>query len=355
MHIKKPLVSFGARRSILTGNELKHSDYAGLGAIAPAQTFAISYDFPHYNQNQLGICTAIDLADMLQKVYGIPFSPQFIYNLGKKLYDKDLDEGSSILTMVRVVNNYGAAPLSFVPTDDTTKNYEEYVEDWFTPEAFAEALKYKMNYATARLDPLGFASDLSTSKYGLMTIMQVGEEWYTNKAGQIDYKDDDIDPLRAPHPVTGGHSIKVIEYQGLDINQLRTLRNTWGDKDNPIMPGDLVWGDNGDIHYIYQTLKPYVLEAWSISLPIPGQPIGLTFSTDLKLGMTSTDVCHLQVYLNNHGFPVALTGPGSAGKETDYFGNATQKALAKFQAANGISPALGNFGPITRAFVNSHE
>lgn len=63
----------------------------------------------------------------------------------------------------------------------------------------------------------------------------------------------------------------------------------------------------------------------------------------------------LQRFLNTNGFPVALTGPGSLNNETDTFGELTKQALIKFQQANGITPALGIFGPITKAFINKNS
>jgi len=51
---------------------------------------------------------------------------------------------------------------------------------------------------------------------------------------------------------------------------------------------------------------------------------------------------------------VSESGPGSVGNETTRFGAATRGALARFQAANGISPAVGYFGAITRSYINSH-
>jgi parallel beta-helix repeat protein len=60
----------------------------------------------------------------------------------------------------------------------------------------------------------------------------------------------------------------------------------------------------------------------------------------------------LQRFLNTNGFPIAQSGPGSLNNETDTFGELTRQALARFQQANGISPALGIFGPITKAFIN---
>jgi peptidoglycan hydrolase-like protein with peptidoglycan-binding domain len=77
------------------------------------------------------------------------------------------------------------------------------------------------------------------------------------------------------------------------------------------------------------------------------------FYRDLTLGSQGQDVLALQVFLNNHGFSVAWSGAGSAGQETNYFGNATKAALAKYQSSVGIRPASGNFGPITRAYIGN--
>lgn len=78
-----------------------------------------------------------------------------------------------------------------------------------------------------------------------------------------------------------------------------------------------------------------------------------TFTRDLTVGATGEDVRQLQVFLNANGYVVASTGAGSAGMESTYFGGLTKAALAKYQAAEGISPAVGYFGPITRAAVHA--
>ena len=77
------------------------------------------------------------------------------------------------------------------------------------------------------------------------------------------------------------------------------------------------------------------------------------FTRDLTLGATGEDVRQLQIFLNSNGYTVSTEGPGSPGQETTYFGTLTQQALARYQAANDIAPAVGYFGPITRAQVNS--
>ena len=78
-------------------------------------------------------------------------------------------------------------------------------------------------------------------------------------------------------------------------------------------------------------------------------PAALLSSGNLTLGSKGAAVKALQQYLNGNGYQVAASGAGSVGNETEYFGNATKAALAKWQSANGVSPAAGFFGAITRA------
>ncbi|OIO50178.1 MAG: hypothetical protein COX12_01510 [Candidatus Brennerbacteria bacterium CG23_combo_of_CG06-09_8_20_14_all_44_41] len=83
-------------------------------------------------------------------------------------------------------------------------------------------------------------------------------------------------------------------------------------------------------------------------------PTQYTFTRNLSFGMTGEDVRQLQMYLNAHGAVVAASGVGSVEHETTYFGYATKVALIQFQKSANISPAVGYFGPVTRAYVNSH-
>ena len=68
----------------------------------------------------------------------------------------------------------------------------------------------------------------------------------------------------------------------------------------------------------------------------------------------------LQKALNHLGYGIANSGDGSIGNETTYFGPATERALQRFQAANGIvssgapdSTGYGAFGPSTRSALNA--
>lgn len=71
-----------------------------------------------------------------------------------------------------------------------------------------------------------------------------------------------------------------------------------------------------------------------------------TFTRDLTIGAQGADVTQLQNWLisRGHAIPAGATG---------YFGAQTAAALAAYQRANGITPAVGYFGPVTRAKVNA--
>jgi len=79
-----------------------------------------------------------------------------------------------------------------------------------------------------------------------------------------------------------------------------------------------------------------------------------SFTRSLYLGVSSgDDVKCLQMYLNAAGHPVASAGAGSSGNETMFFGSRTKAAVASWQAANGVSPAVGYFGPLSQAKYSS--
>ncbi|MFA5392423.1 MAG: peptidoglycan-binding domain-containing protein [Candidatus Paceibacterota bacterium] len=77
------------------------------------------------------------------------------------------------------------------------------------------------------------------------------------------------------------------------------------------------------------------------------------FNTDLSQGMTANDVKNLQIVLNkNSSTRVALSGAGSSGNETTYFGSLTFAAVKNFQASKSIINT-GYVGPLTRAALNA--
>lgn len=94
------------------------------------------------------------------------------------------------------------------------------------------------------------------------------------------------------------------------------------------------------------------------ALMAPFAAVGYTFGTNLRMGDSGFDVITLQQVLNTSpDTQVALTGPGSPGQETTYFGAKTFEAIKKFQtkyyaevlAPGGLVAPTGFVGPATRA------
>ncbi len=107
-------------------------------------------------------------------------------------------------------------------------------------------------------------------------------------------------------------------------------------------------------------LQALIAQAKSSGVNIPASASALlnasanaAFNRSLTLGSNGDDVKSLQVFLNTHGFAIASAGPGSLGNETTRFGSLTRAALAKFQTANGITPAAGYFGPLTMKYLKA--
>lgn len=74
----------------------------------------------------------------------------------------------------------------------------------------------------------------------------------------------------------------------------------------------------------------------------------------LRMGMSGDDVKELQKLLNQKGFAVAASGPGSQGQETKLFGLRTYRAVVAFQKAHNLKPD-GVVGPKTWAMLTRDQ
>jgi peptidoglycan hydrolase-like protein with peptidoglycan-binding domain len=92
-------------------------------------------------------------------------------------------------------------------------------------------------------------------------------------------------------------------------------------------------------------MHPFLQNVTTGNTTTPAQPVTTTAGTG--------SIYDLQRYLiaQNSGSASALLATHGA---TGNFGSVTKSALAEFQVRVGISPASGNYGPITRAYIATH-
>lgn len=88
-------------------------------------------------------------------------------------------------------------------------------------------------------------------------------------------------------------------------------------------------------------LSSFAFGGSSESGEVVGRVLGSTafqFSKDINIRINSVgpEVKALQIFLNENGFLVAESGPGSKGNETEFFGEKTRDAVIRFQEANDI-------------------
>ncbi len=86
---------------------------------------------------------------------------------------------------------------------------------------------------------------------------------------------------------------------------------------------------------------------------VPAACVGITFTRNLTVGSTGSDVKCLQALLNTSASTqVSVSGAGSPGYETTTFGPKTLVAVKIYQAQQGLTPA-NQVGPMTRAKLNA--
>jgi len=128
--------------------------------------------------------------------------------------------------------------------------------------------------------------------------------------------------------------------------------------------GGIFRGRAGNIPTPVQTTIPGTQVAQipvttSTTPTVSASGISVIFTKSFNVRATHSDVKRLQQLLNSDpATKVAVSGAGSPGKETNYFGPATTKAVQKFQCKYNIvcsgtlkTTGYGNLGPKTRAKI----
>lgn len=114
----------------------------------------------------------------------------------------------------------------------------------------------------------------------------------------------------------------------------------------------LVQGTESSALLVPGALIQALASAMSVPSTVSSQQVK-TITVSLVQRDRGESVTLLQQFLMAQQGPAAevLAAVGATG----YFGDLTRAALAEYQRNAGISPAIGNFGPITRAYIQAHE
>lgn len=259
------------------------------------------------------------------------FSPQYTWADIKSFDGIPLDSGTDMRSVFKSVTKDGVLDFNMLGNSVSLSEQE------YAHPAISASMKQDASSHTGF--GYGFGSDITFSgikqfinDHGMAILaVRVGDEWWTAANGTASWQEKDILPLRNPKIVVGGHFVVAHSYDENYIYFLNSWSNTWG------RTGHGYFG----VDYM-----PFVNDI--------GALFPLSFDKDLKEGMTDPDVLRLQQVLNkNPDTQVAITGPGSPGEETDYFGAMTFNAVIRFQVLHKIIPTSGYCGPLTRAILNS--
>lgn len=108
-------------------------------------------------------------------------------------------------------------------------------------------------------------------------------------------------------------------------------------------------GSTSRVHDAQNDQTIIALDKEKGSIPTTTTTSGVyAYARNLTLGSTGADVVALQTFLEQKSFLVMPQGILKG-----YFGQLTRNAVKRYQESKGIAPALGFFGPITRASVQA--
>lgn len=307
---------------------------------------------PVWHQRKIGACVghawgkSQQRCELIETGKVIPLSARFLYAISKCL-DGYTGEGTYPRLTAKVLKDYGCATEDTCP-NDTNLDHETYVYNrdisQIPYKALVEAPKYGISgYAFSDVTEQGIKQAIfyaNEKNQGIVMLMRVGDTYWTTETGEITWDKNKILPIRRPKVISSGHEIYPTGYEYINGRLAIHFLNSWSSD----------WADNGKGWFYWDEHKDLIDEIMT-SIDKADVPV-ITFTKNLSLGMTDPDVKKLQEFLNKNGFVVAVSGAGSIGKETTFFGALTKKAVIKLQAKYKL-PQTGYFGPMTRQVVNS--
>lgn len=258
-------------------------------------------------------------------------TPRFTWADIKTFDGFPVDSGTDMRSIFKSITKTGVLDFNLLGNDSSLSE-EEYAKPAITTAMKLNASQHSgfgYGFITDRTFE-GIKQFISDNGPSIL-LFRIGSEMWTAPNGATSWHEKDILPLRPPQEIVSGHFVVVHSYD----EQYIYFLNPWSDS----------WGAKGH-GYFGANYMPFINDV--------GALFPLKFTKDLHRGMTDPDVKRLQQTLNkNPKTVVAGAGPGSAGQETEYFGQLTFEAVLRFQSINKISPVSGYVGPLTRAVLNS--
>lgn len=238
------------------------------------EVFRPDYSFlPTYHQHKQPSCIGHAVAWMLNYFEWAEanakneLSPRFIYALAKRDDGIPEQDGTYYRIGLKEAKNYGVCDNALFP-NNTDLDRETYNNSKLISKEAYDNANYRRVKAYVQVDSLtfdGIKQAIYQNKVVLLAL-KVDENMYTDKFGNISWKEKDILPLRLPNE-EGGHAVVGIGYDKDYIY----FKNSWGDE----------WGQSS-VGYIGKEYIPHIKEAWTV-VDLPNEVIAQLKAAQLSL------------------------------------------------------------------------
>lgn len=278
----------------------------------------------------------------------VDFNPQFLHILSA-FEGAGPDDGRDPATVAQVSQQIGCCTSATLPINTNVSNVQYCDPNVITQAMRDEAAQYKIpGYVQIEITQMAIRQGIQT--YGAVSMCwSIGTEFYTAPDGTESWAQADIDPLRPPVTIIGGHEV---------------TGDGWNDiPDHIINEWSPAWAQQGESDYLFSEWQSFIQEAWAIAevpgpalatvqgLPAPDEFIH-NFNQQINQGDTSDEVRALQIALSIDGFN---TYP----EITGFYGPLTAASVLAFQISKNVAPLLelqslngSTVGPATQTALN---
>lgn len=342
--------NLGGVKSPPDSRDYKLAAVSAMPEVFPESYFIDISKLPIWYQRKIGACVGhawaksqqySELADV-GKLF--PLSARFVYALSKSK-DGYLGEGTYPRIAAKVLQDYGCCTEDLLQ-NDTNLSHADYINlNAISASAYIEGMKHRIaNYAFSDTSIEGIQHAIfhaGENGEGVVMLVQVGKEWWTDKDGNISWNKDKILPIKPPAVVTSGHEIYPYGWDKLDGRVRVHFINSWSAD----------WADGGKGWFFYDEYSPNILEIMT-SVDLPSEFVH-AFNIDMKFGDKNNEVQALQLALQLDGeFPASQTATG-------YYGELTRQAVLAFQKKYSVASLWEIYwlrgtkcGPKTRIQLN---